>query len=94
MDFDVWAQMGNRGWSYDDVLPYFCRYESFENSVDENLRGQSGEMTITNLKWRDPLCDAFIKGAESIGIPRNRITTVLIKKGHHMYSAHQLVNYG
>ena len=71
MDFDVWAQKGNRGWSYDDVLPYFCRYESHENSEDKNLRGQSGEMTITDLKWRDPLCEAFIKGAESIGIPRN-----------------------
>ena len=71
MDFDVWAQKGNRGWSYDDVLPYFCRYESHENSEDNNLRGQSGEMTITDLKWRDPLCEAFIRGAESIGIPRN-----------------------
>ncbi len=71
MDFDVWAQKGNRGWSYDDVLPYFCRYESHENSEDTNLRGQSGEMTITDLKWRDPLCEAFIRGAESIGIPRN-----------------------
>ena len=71
MDFDVWAQKGNRGWSYDDVLPYFCRYESHENSEDKNLRGQSGEMTITDLKWRDPLCEAFIRGAESIGIPRN-----------------------
>ncbi|MDC3234519.1 GMC family oxidoreductase N-terminal domain-containing protein [Candidatus Puniceispirillum sp.] len=71
MDFDVWAQKGNRGWSYDDVLPYFRRYESHENSVDNTFRGQSGEMTITDLKWRDPLCEAFIKGAESIGIPRN-----------------------
>ncbi|MDC0062663.1 GMC family oxidoreductase N-terminal domain-containing protein [Candidatus Puniceispirillum sp.] len=71
MDFDVWAQKGNRGWSYDDVLPYFRRYESHENSVDNNFRGQSGEMIITDLKWRDPLCEAFIKGAESIGIPRN-----------------------
>jgi choline dehydrogenase len=71
MDFDVWAQKGNRGWSYDDVLPYFCRYESHENSEDSNFRGQSGEMTITDLKWRDPLCEAFIRGAESIGIPRN-----------------------
>ena len=71
MDFDVWAQKGIRGWSYDDVLPYFCRYESHENSEDNNLRGQSGEMTITDLKWRDPLCEAFIRGAESIGIPRN-----------------------
>ena len=71
MDFDVWAQKGNRGWSYDDVLPYFCRYESHESSEDSNFRGQSGEMTITDLKWRDPLCEAFIRGAESIGIPRN-----------------------
>jgi choline dehydrogenase len=53
------------------VLPYFCRYESHENSEDSNFRGQSGEMTITDLKWRDPLCEAFIRGAESIGIPRN-----------------------
>ena len=71
MDFDVWAQKGNRGWSYDDVLPYFCRYESHEDSPDAGYRGQTGEMTITDLKWRDPLCEAFIKGAESIGIPRN-----------------------
>jgi len=71
MDFDVWAQKGNRGWSYDDVLPYFCRYESHKNSVDNDFRGKSGEMTITDLEWRDPLCEAFIKGAESIGIPRN-----------------------
>ena len=71
MDFDVWAQKGNRGWSYDDVLPYFRRYESHVDSPDASYRGQTGEMTITDLKWRDPLCEAFIKGAESIGIPRN-----------------------
>ncbi|MDC0955065.1 GMC family oxidoreductase N-terminal domain-containing protein [Alphaproteobacteria bacterium] len=71
LDFDVWAQKGNRGWSYDDVLPYFRRYESHEDSADASYRGQTGEMTITDLKWRDPLCEAFIKGAESIGIPRN-----------------------
>ena len=71
MDFDVWAQKGNRGWSYDDLLPYFRRYESYEDSPDTSYRGQTGEMTITDLEWRDPLCEAFIKGAESIGIPRN-----------------------
>ena len=67
MDFDVWAQMGNRGWSYDDVLPYFCRY-THENSVDENLKSRNDHHQPS---WRNPLCDAFIKGAESIGIPRN-----------------------
>ncbi|NBR39236.1 MAG: choline dehydrogenase [Alphaproteobacteria bacterium] len=71
MDFDVWAQKGNRGWSYDDVLPYFRRFESYEGGGNESYRGQTGEMRITDLSWRDPLCDAFIEGAESIGIPRN-----------------------
>ncbi len=71
MDFDVWAQKGNRGWSYDDVLPYFRRYETHDNSADANYRGQGGEMKITDLDWRDPLCEAFIKGAETLGIPRN-----------------------
>ena len=74
MDFDVWAQMGNRGWSYDDVLPYFRRYETHDTEKagqDTQYRGQDGEMKITDLAWRDPLCEAFIKGAESIGIPRN-----------------------
>ena len=71
MDFDVWAQKGNRGWSYDDVLPYFRRFESYEGDGNESYRGQTGEMRITDLSWRDPLCDAFIEGAESIGIPRN-----------------------
>jgi len=71
LDFDVWAQKGNRGWSYDDVLPYFRRFESYEGSGNENYRGQTGEMRITDLSWRDPLCDAFIEGAESLGIPRN-----------------------
>jgi len=71
LDFDVWAQKGNRGWSYDDVLPYFRRFESYEGGGNENYRGQTGEMRITDLSWRDPLCDAFIDGAESLGIPRN-----------------------
>ncbi|XDZ66837.1 GMC family oxidoreductase [Alphaproteobacteria bacterium LSUCC0684] len=71
LDFDVWAQKGNQGWSYDDILPYFRRFESYETEADTTFRGQSGEMKITDLAWRDPLCDAFIEGAESIGIPRN-----------------------
>ncbi len=71
MDFDVWAQRGNKGWGYDDILPYFQRYESHQDQSDDKFRGKSGEMTITNLGWRDPLCEAFIEGAASLGIPRN-----------------------
>ena len=70
-DYDVWAQMGNRGWSYAEVLPYFKRSERRIGDADETFRGRDGEFAITDLDWKDPLCEAFIAGAESIGIPRN-----------------------
>ena len=71
MDFDVWAQKGNHGWSYEDILPYFRRFESYQSRDDQSYRGSNGEMTISDLEWKDPLCEAYINGAERLGIPRN-----------------------
>jgi len=76
LDFDGWAQRGNRGWGYADVLPYFRRSERripLEGGGGDDLfRGREGNLPITDLEWRDPLCDAFIEGAVQMGIPRNR----------------------
>ena len=72
MDFDVWAQKGNKGWSYSDLLPYFKRYENRLGEYDEIFRGNEGELPITDLEYRDPLCEAFIEGAVEEGIPRNK----------------------
>ena len=71
MDFDGWAQMGNRGWGYLDILPYFKRTERRIGDGDDRFRGRDGGLTVTDLDWRDPLCDAFIEGAVGLGIPRN-----------------------
>ena len=71
MDFDSWAQLGNSGWGYSDVLPYFKRCEQKIGEGDELYRGRNGNLKITDLDWRHPLCDAFIKGANSLGIPTN-----------------------
>jgi choline dehydrogenase len=71
MDFDTWAQLGNRGWGYADVLPYFRRLERRLGAADTNYRGRDGAMTVSDLDWHDPLCEAFIAGAVSLGIPRN-----------------------
>ncbi|MBR1133190.1 GMC family oxidoreductase [Bradyrhizobium iriomotense] len=71
MDFDTWAQMGNRGWGYADVLPYFKRLEKRVGEGDNNFRGRDGNLTVTTMDWRDPLCEAFMEGAVSLGIPRN-----------------------
>jgi choline dehydrogenase len=76
LDFDGWAQRGNRGWGYADVLPYFRKTErrlvAEAHADDETFRGNEGQLPITDLEWRDPICDAFIEGAVEQGIPRNR----------------------
>src|ERR1700682_757975 len=59
-DFDTWAQMGNQGWSYQDVLPFFKRMEAYE-SGDDRFRGRDGPLRITNPPPRDPLYAALIK---------------------------------
>ena len=54
MDFDTWAQRGNRGWGYADVLPYFRRSERRIGPGDDRYRGRDGEFVIEDLPWRDP----------------------------------------
>src|SRR6185436_9544061 len=71
LDFDTWAQMGNRGWGYADVLPYFRRMERRVGDGDAAYRGRDGALTVTDIDWHHPLCDAFIAGAVEAGIPRN-----------------------
>ncbi len=72
MDFDTWSQRGNRGWGYADVLPYFKRCERrVGGAADDDFRGREGNLTVSDLGYTHPLCEAFIRGAESIGIPRN-----------------------
>jgi len=71
LDFDGWAQRGNHGWGYADVLPYFRRTER-RMGGDDLFRGRKGQLPITDLDWRDPLCEAFIEGAVQMGIPRNQ----------------------
>ena len=71
MDFDTWAQFGNRGWGYGDVLPYFRRLERRVGAGDDTFRGRDGSLTVTDIDWIHPLCEAFIEGAVSLGIPRN-----------------------
>src|SRR5579872_4786250 len=69
-DYDHWAQLGNRGWSYADVLPYFRRTER-RMGGDDLYRGRDGNLVVSDSAWRHPICEAFMASAESIGIPRN-----------------------
>ena len=48
-DFDTWAQMGNRGWGYPDVLPYFKRMERRIGEADATYRGSEGPLTVSTM---------------------------------------------
>lgn len=69
-DYDHWAQLGNTGWGYEDVLPYFNRAESNENGGSA-FRGGSGPLRVSNSRISSPLTAAFIAASEEAGIPYN-----------------------
>jgi choline dehydrogenase len=68
-DFDHWRQLGNSGWSFDDVLPYFKRSEHQQRGADE-LHGTGGPLCVSDVYAAHPLCDAFIDACEEAGLPK------------------------
>jgi choline dehydrogenase len=69
-DYDSWAEAGNDGWSYKDVLSYFRRAEQNEGGEDD-FRGGKGPLRVSDLRTQHPLADLFISAAERTGIPHN-----------------------
>jgi choline dehydrogenase len=69
-DFDHWRQLGNAGWSFEDVLPYFRRAEDQERGEDA-LHGVGGPLAVSNVSEPHPLCEAFLAATEQAGFPRN-----------------------
>ncbi len=68
-DFDHWASLGNPGWSYQDLLPYFRKSETFEHA-DSQYRGSTGPLRIGEREQNHPICDKFIEAAASVtGLP-------------------------
>ena len=70
-DYDRWEALGNKGWSFKDVLPYFKKSEDQERGADE-YHGIGGLLKVSDLRLRRPIADMFIKAAEQIGIPFNK----------------------
>ncbi len=67
-DYDTWAQLGNRGWSYRDVLPIFRDMESYQGDADDEFRGRGGPLKVTESNETGPIYDALIKAAGENGI--------------------------
>lgn len=69
-DYDHWAQLGNTGWDYDSVLPYFRKAESNRTFADD-FHGQDGPLTVETLSSPHPLYEVYLEAAQSVGIPLN-----------------------
>lgn len=66
-DYDRWASLGNRGWGFADVLPYFKKSENHERGAGE-FHGSGGPLNVADLGLVNPLTHAFVAGAQEIGI--------------------------
>jgi choline dehydrogenase len=69
-DFDHWRQLGNAGWSYDDVLPYFRRAEGQERGSDD-FHGAEGPLAVTDMRADHELHDGFIAACQEAGYKFN-----------------------
>lgn len=69
-DYDRWAQMGNRGWAWEDVLPLFKRSERNERGADE-YHGDQGNLSVSNMRIQRPITDAWVAAAQSAGYKFN-----------------------
>ncbi|XP_032582070.1 glucose dehydrogenase [FAD, quinone] [Drosophila sechellia] len=70
-DYDRWARLGNPGWSYEEVLPYFRKYEgSVVPDADENLVGRNGPVKVSYSETRTRIADAFVRASQDAGLPR------------------------
>jgi choline dehydrogenase len=69
-DYDRWRQLGNAGWSYADVLPFFRKAEHNER-LDDEWHGRGGPLNVADHRYINPLSPVFVAAAEETGIPRN-----------------------
>jgi choline dehydrogenase len=84
-DYDHWAELGNPGWSYDEVLPYFKRAENNETYGASEFHGAGGPLNVAELRDPSPLNKAFLEAAELNGIPNIRDYNGADQFGSFMY---------
>ena len=68
--FDDWQSAGAEGWSYDQLLPHFKNLEQYE-SGDDAYHGREGELSVSDLRNRNPACEAWLRAAGEFGLPVN-----------------------
>ncbi|MBL4721224.1 MAG: GMC family oxidoreductase N-terminal domain-containing protein [Alphaproteobacteria bacterium] len=70
-DYDGWAQRGCRGWTFEDVLPYFKKSESYRNGGDPEVRGSDGPLVVEDARTILPITHRFVEAAQQAGFKLN-----------------------
>ncbi len=83
-DYDHWKSLGNAGWGWDDVLPYFRRAEG-NDRLGAPLHGQDGPLKASSIATKHPLVEAFIGSANGLGVPRTEDFNGLQQEGVGYY---------
>ncbi len=80
-DYDGWAQMGCRGWSFDDVLPLFRKSEDYVQGGDPGIRGKGGPLKVEDYRTILPLTHQFVEGAQQAGFPFSKDLNGRVQEG-------------
>lgn len=70
LDYEHWKSLGNDGWGFDDVLPYFLKSENQQRGGSP-YHGVGGPQCVSDLRYVNPLTRAFLAGAQELGFPPN-----------------------
>ena len=96
LDYDGWADAGNTGWSYDEVLPYFLKSEDNRNPylANSTYHASGGYLTVTETAYHTPLVTAFVEGGVEMGYEHRdgngeRQTGFMIAQVYHFASLMQ-----
>jgi len=87
-DYDHWAELGNSGWSYAEVLPYFIKMESNER-LDDSYHSTAGELRVSDQRDPHPLSSVFVEAAANFGLPRNEDFNGASQVGTGLYQVTQ-----
>ncbi len=87
-DYDDWSALGNPGWSFQEVLPYFKRSQDQSRGADD-LHGVGGPLSVEDLSYTNPLSDVFIQAAEQAGFARNKDFNGPAQRGFGFYQVTQ-----
>jgi choline dehydrogenase len=87
-DFDHWRNLGNVGWSFADVLPYFKKSEHQTRIVSE-YHGRSGPLCVSDLRTVNPLSRVFVEAAAELGFPLNPDFNGAQREGFGLYQVTQ-----